>query len=162
MIAGDAGARSINGYSLSFTSGLGAASPLDRVTFTAIGQGSTNIGFQPATALRLAASTPQGLKVGHTNNNGNPGAAAYPIVGVTIVAAQGCPGPGATGNHCTADVTGNCIVDISDLTEMLSAFGSAPGNPNYVADADIAPPLGIDISDLTTLLGQFGDNCTMP
>lgn len=160
--AGDAGARSINGYTTSFTHGLGSPGPLYRVTFAAIAQGSTSIAFQPASAVRLAASTPQGLKVGHTNNNGNPGAAAYPIVGVTVIASQGCPGPGSTGNNCSADITGNCIVDISDLTALLSAFGSTPGNPNYTADADIAAPIGIDISDLSALLGQFGDNCTTP
>ncbi|MBI5865787.1 MAG: hypothetical protein HZB38_15045 [Planctomycetes bacterium] len=73
--------------------------------------------------------------------------------------SQGCPQPGGTGNHCTADVNGDCLIDIADLALLLSAFGSQPGDGTYNPAADLAPPTGIDISDLTTLLSQFGDNC---
>lgn len=71
----------------------------------------------------------------------------------------GCPNPGATGNHCSADINGGCIVDIADLALLLSAFGSQPGDGNYLPGADLTPPTGIDISDLAFFLSQFGDNC---
>jgi hypothetical protein len=71
----------------------------------------------------------------------------------------GCPNPGQTGNFCTADINGDCIVDISDLALLLSAFGSVPGDGNYNPGADVAPPVGIDITDLALFLSQFGDNC---
>lgn len=71
----------------------------------------------------------------------------------------GCSNPGGSGNFCTADVSGNCLIDIGDLALMLSAFGTHPGDCTYNPAADIAPPAGIDITDLAALLSQFGDNC---
>lgn len=78
---------------------------------------------------------------------------------VCYTVGGGCPNPGQTGNFCTADINGDCIVDISDLALLLSAFGSSPGDGNYNPGADVAPPIGIDITDLALFLSQFGDNC---
>ena len=75
---GDRGIGSINGYATSFTQGLGSATVLDRVTLQAIGIGSVNVTVAAASDTKFVASTPGGLKVGHTNNNGNPALVTYP------------------------------------------------------------------------------------
>jgi hypothetical protein len=147
--SGDLGVRSANGYTTSFTSGLAAAVQLYRVTFQALAQGSTNIAFSPATAPRLAASTPQGLKVGHTDNNGTPGAAAYPVLLATVVAGGGCPHLGCE----EVDLDGDCQITIADLSLFLSMFGSS----NPAGDFDNDGSVGL--ADLTLLLSRFGLNC---
>ena len=69
---GDLGVQLINGYTTSFTQGLSGPSDLYRVTLKAMGQGSANITIQRAQDAAFANSTPKGLKIGHTNSNGNP------------------------------------------------------------------------------------------
>ena len=89
--AGDRGVASVNGYTTSFTQGLSAAVPLYRVTLRAKGVGSANVAVAPAAAAKFAASTPFGLKVGHTNQNGNPNAASYPSVQTLTVVPAPAP-----------------------------------------------------------------------
>lgn len=153
--SGDAGVRSVNGYTTSYTQGLGSAAQLYRVTFEAIAQGSTTIGFSPASATRLAASTPAGLKVGRTNNNGNPGANAYPIVAVTVVAPAGCPQAGCDAG----DLNGDCVVNLTDLATLLANFGTGPVPPTPPTGGDTDGDGDVDLTDLARLLSQFGANC---
>lgn len=153
--AGDAGVRSVNGYTTSYTQGLGAAAQLYRVSFEAIAQGSTTIGFSPATAPRLTASTPAGLKVGRTNNNGNPGAIPYPVVPVTVIAPAGCPQPGCDDG----DINGDCQVNLTDLATLLANFGSGPVPPVPPTSGDTDGDGDVDLTDLARLLSQFGANC---
>ena len=63
-----------------------------------------------------------------------------------------CPQPG-----CEADLTGDCVVNLSDLAALLSNYGSTGG----IADGDIAPPHDgvINLADLAYLLSQYGDDC---
>ena len=81
---------------------------------------------------------------------------------LTIEGGQGCPNPGATGNYCTADIdgSGDCMVDLSDLAQLLSNYGITAGaTPEQ---GDIEPEGGdgdIDLSDLAALLSQYGDDC---
>jgi hypothetical protein len=94
------------------------------------------------------------------------------IIGVTSEMA--CPNPGDSGNYCTADVypnngdgvwdpndDGDCIIDLSDLGELLPNYGATSGMTRE--DGDVYPvPDGdgaVDISDLGELLAQYGDNC---
>jgi hypothetical protein len=80
----------------------------------------------------------------------------------TIVADQTCPNPGSSGKFCSADIEGNnCVVNLSDLAELLGAYGTCPGEGGYNPDADLTddgdPCIGL--SDLAELLGQYNDDC---
>lgn len=63
-----------------------------------------------------------------------------------------CPQEG-----CEADLTGDCVVNLSDLAALLSNYGST----GEIGDGDIAPPYDgvIDLTDLAYLLSQYGDDC---
>lgn len=105
---GDAGVNSINGYTASFTQGLAAAAPLYEVVLQAKSIGSTDVTVTPASLAKFAAGTPQGLKIGHSNNNGNPGSAAYAAAQSVMV---------ATTLAADADADGD--VDSDDLDAMF-------------------------------------------
>lgn len=61
---------------------------------------------------------------------------------------------------CPADMNGSNTVDTNDLTLLLGAFGTCPGNPLWFAPADLDPadPC-INTLDLLVLLGNFGTSC---
>jgi hypothetical protein len=67
----------------------------------------------------------------------------------------GCPNPGASGNFCTADIDGDCIVDLADLAALLANYNATGVGlaGDYDGDNDV------DLADLATLLGQYNDNC---
>ncbi|MDX2197569.1 MAG: hypothetical protein SF069_01200 [Phycisphaerae bacterium] len=102
-VGGDRGIDGVNGHTTSFTQGLTAAAPLYRVNIRAIGEGSTTLAVSAAQQERLLASTPGGLKVGRTNNNGNPGAVAYPVLPLNISVSGG--GFAAGDMNCDGFVT---------------------------------------------------------
>lgn len=73
-----------------------------------------------------------------------------------------CPNPGASGNHCSADIYGeDCIVGLADLSQLLSNYGMATGATHD--DGDIEPPPDgdgdVDLGDLAALLAQYNDDC---
>lgn len=61
---------------------------------------------------------------------------------------------------CSGDVSGDRVVNESDLNLLLAAFGTCPGVAGYSASANLEPqdPC-IDILDLNILLATFGANC---
>lgn len=61
---------------------------------------------------------------------------------------------GGDGVECVGDVTGDLVVDVNDLLQLLSAFGLSGEN---VADLD--DDLVVDVNDLLGLLGVFGSTC---
>ncbi|MBU0617029.1 MAG: hypothetical protein KKI02_04880 [Planctomycetes bacterium] len=70
----------------------------------------------------------------------------------------GCPNPGNSGNYCTADITNlDCIVDLSDLAQLLGNYGATSGAEHD--DGDLDGDGDVDLSDLAELLGQYGDDC---
>lgn len=92
---GDLGVQLINGYATSFTQGLSAPAALYKITLQAVGQGNADVTIESATDSMFAASTPHGLKVGHTNSNGNPNSSVYPApISVTVVPAGDLSGDG--------------------------------------------------------------------
>jgi hypothetical protein len=102
---GDLGADLINGFTTSFTGGLSGPAGLYRLTLQAIGEGSADITISPAAAAKFAASTPHGLKVGHTDSQGDPNSSIYPaLLPITV-------GP-------AADLDGDGLVDLNDLDIM--------------------------------------------
>lgn len=88
------GVTLINGYSTSFTQGLSTAAPLYVVTLEAVAPGSTSVSVAAAATAKFAASTPNGLKVGHTDHNGNPASASYPAALAMTVVEGPQYGPG--------------------------------------------------------------------
>ncbi len=89
---------------------------------------------------------------------------------------QGCPQPGNSGNYCTADVfpnngdgvwdysqDGDCVVGLSDLSQLLANYGMTAGATRE--EGDIYPDGGdgaVSLNDLSALLGQFNDDCNTP
>ncbi len=83
---GDLGMNNVNGFATGFSEGLSGPAMLYRVTLRAIGDGSTDISIAPADMAKFAATTPEGMKVGHTDNNGNPTSSVYPAaISATVV-----------------------------------------------------------------------------
>ena len=61
-----------------------------------------------------------------------------------------------TAAGCTGDVDGDGDTDLSDLAELLAAYGTSSGDPDYNADADFDEDGEIDLSDLAFLLSDYG------
>lgn len=57
---------------------------------------------------------------------------------------------------CKADINGDGNTSISDLAELLAAYGTSTGDPDYNPDADFDGDGDIDLSDLAFLLGSYG------
>ena len=137
---GDLGVELINGFTTSFTEGLTGPAELYHLTLRVIGEGSTEVTVWPAAAAGFAAGTPEGLKVGHTNSNGDPNFAVYPAaLSITSV-------PPA------ADIDGDGDVDSMDFGVLGNQWFQAPGEPS----ADIAPDGGDNIVDFLDL-GVFAE-----
>ncbi|MHC4675404.1 MAG: hypothetical protein ACYTBZ_23205 [Planctomycetota bacterium] len=139
---GDLGADLINGFTTSFTEGLTGPAVLYRLTLQVIGEGSADVSIWPAAAAKFAASTPHGLKIGHTDSNGDPNSAIYPaLLSITSV-------------HPAGDIDGDGDIDLIDFSILSDQWFQAPGVP----PADIAPDGGdniVDFLDLSALSGQW-------
>ena len=57
---------------------------------------------------------------------------------------------------CVGDIDGDGDTDHSDLGELLSAWGSQPGDPNWNPDADLDGDGQVGHSDLGILLADWG------
>ncbi len=82
--------------------------------------------------------------------------------GFADVCESGCPDPGNSGTYCQADIdgSGDCLVNLADLAQLLANYGLSGGASH--SDGDVEPPGGdgdVDLSDLAVLLAQYGDNC---
>src|SRR5262249_9420946 len=58
---------------------------------------------------------------------------------------------------CPGDVNGDHQVDLSDLTVLLSHFGTTSGAT--LADGDLDNDGDVDLADLASLLSHFGTIC---
>lgn len=121
---GDLGIKSVNGYSTSFTQGLGSTADLYRVTLVAQGIGSTSVSVAPASMAKFAASTPRGLKVGHTASNGNPASASYAAATLNLTVTT----------ELTPDVNNDSVVNMADVTDFVGAVLGT--DLTYVARSD--------------------------
>ncbi|MHC4089909.1 MAG: hypothetical protein ACYSVY_06465 [Planctomycetota bacterium] len=129
---GDLGVQLVNGHTTSFSEGLTGPAALYRLTLQAIGAGSTDVTISPAAAAAFAASTPQGLKSGHTDSNGNPSSTFYPA---SLSATVGEPIPG--------DLDGDGDVDLTDY----DAFAACVTGPLILAPADYDGDGDVDLDD---------------
>jgi hypothetical protein len=58
---------------------------------------------------------------------------------------------------CLGDIDGNGVVNLSDLTVLLSNFGTPTGAG--LEDGDLQGDGDVDLSDLTLLLSVYGATC---
>jgi hypothetical protein len=103
---GDEGIDRVNGYTTSFAEGISSSCDLYKVTLEVVGGGSADVTIWPAAEAKFAASTPEGVKIGHTDNHGDPAASVYPAsLPFEAVAITG----DITGNGC---VQAQCSVAV--------------------------------------------------
>ena len=57
---------------------------------------------------------------------------------------------------CPGDVNGDGKTDLSDLAELLAAYGSSIGDPHYNPSADFDRDGDVDLADLAFLLADYG------
>ncbi len=140
---GDLGLELINGFTTSFTEGLTGPANLYRFELEAIGEGDAEVSIWPAAAAKFAASTPHGLKVGHTDSNGDPNSAIFPpSLFLTVVSAP------------KGDINNDGDTDLIDFAILANQWLQAPGEPS----ADIAPEGGdgiVDFLDLSVISEQW-------
>ncbi|MBI5863215.1 MAG: hypothetical protein HZB38_01625 [Planctomycetes bacterium] len=84
-----------------------------------------------------------------------PEAALFKPGTPTSITLTGIPVPGTPATR-PGDLNGDGLIDLADLTLMLSAFGSCTGDPNFLAAADIDGSGCVELADLTQLLSVFG------
>ena len=136
----------INGYTTSFTEGLSDPNDMYMVTLSVVGSGSANVGIPPAAMAKFAASTAEGVKIGHTDNNGNPASSSY----LSAISVSTNP----------ADITGDGCVDLADVARVSAAWSSVNGGANWDADCDISSPADvIEITDLNRLIEDWLEGC---
>jgi hypothetical protein len=147
---GDSGMDTINGYTTSFTEGLSAAADLYRITLEAVCTGSANVTIQPAEDAKFAASTPGGLKIGHTDSNGNPAS----VVAASPVSVISLAPPG--------DFDGDDDEDLADLFIFMAAFPSDDTpTGNWDPDCDISDPCDgvVDLADYGVFVEFWQRGC---
>ena len=66
---------------------------------------------------------------------------------------------GAPPAGCPEDLSGDEIIDLSDLQLLLAAYGAQPGDANWNADADFDASGTVDLADLQQLLTVYGTDC---
>lgn len=61
------------------------------------------------------------------------------------------------GAPCPADLDGSGAVDLTDLSLLLSNFGSTSADPE---DGDLNGDGNVDLTDLSLMIGAYGQNCS--
>ncbi len=144
---GDGGVDRINGYTTSFAEGLLSSCDMYKVTLEVIGTGSAAVTIGPAVEAKFVASTPEGIKIGHTDNHGNPAGSVYPA---SLPFAVTIPG----------NITGNNCVDFEDFSRLSSAWLSELDGGNWDAACDLGLPAGsIGMDDLIVLVENWSQGC---
>ncbi len=60
---------------------------------------------------------------------------------------------------CPEDLDGNGTVGLEDLAQLLGAYGSCVGDPDFDPAADLNLDDCVDLSDLASLLAVYGTDC---
>ena len=85
--------------------------------------------------------------------------AAAPVVGEFVISNNVGSYPINFLQKFKGDVSGDCKVDIIDLSTVGAAFGSSIGGAAYKANADLNNDNTINIIDLVLVAGSFGQSC---
>jgi hypothetical protein len=107
--------------------------------------------YQLAVGLGLDASAS-----GNCFVIGNPGLQCSGSASMTTTSSISAS---LTFTPCIGDVNNDGVVDISDLSLVLSAYGAQEGDPNYSAAADLNHDGSVDLADLSLLFSNFGGQC---
>jgi DMSO/TMAO reductase YedYZ molybdopterin-dependent catalytic subunit len=94
---------------------------------------------------------------GFAYGNYTVSAYAWPAPGETNTANHNCTGGNAVVT-IPGDVNGNYMVNMGDVVDILKAFGSTIGMPNYNANCDIKGNGKIDMGDVVIALTHFGQH----
>ncbi len=143
-VNGSLGMNSVNGYTTSFTQGLSAAAPIYRITLRTIGAGSAGVTILPASIAKFAASTPRGLKIGHTAQTGNPASTTYPAP-ITL---------GVTSARL-GDINADASVNALDAGFLAGVLTGADTTPSRVSASDLncdGARNGLDVQAFVNLL----------
>lgn len=133
---GDMGIDLVNGYTTSFTQGLAAPAPLYKITLEVVGMGDADVTISPTAQAKFATSTPHGIKIGHTDTNGDPDYSVYPA-----------PLPIAAVTP-SADFDGDNDVDGNDYAILAKCWLTQVGDPDYNPLCDISSPADTKINFL--------------
>lgn len=109
---GDLGVLNINGYTTNFSQGLAGPAGLYRVTLQAAAIGSADVSVAPAGLPKFGASTPHGLKVGHTTSQGNPASSNYAAATLTLTVVS----------ETTPDVNDDAATNLADVSEFVEVL----------------------------------------
>lgn len=66
---------------------------------------------------------------------------------------------GVAACGCGGDVNGDCVVELTDLSLMLIAFGCCDSDACFSTDADVDGDGCVGLPDLAHLLTVFGSPC---
>jgi len=125
-VGGDLGIKQVNGYTTNFAQGTAGSAGLYRLTLVAVAAGSANVSIAPAGMPKFAASTPRGLKLGHTAQNGDPASASYPApLAITVTSIR------------AGDVNGDATVNGFDAPVLAQVIAGIDMIPAHVAAADL-------------------------
>ncbi len=83
------------------------------------------------------------------------GAISLALAAAATTARADCAQPGCD----KGDLNGDCLIDLSDLSGFLGAFGAAAPDPGYVAEADFDDSGVVELGDLAGFLAVFGADC---
>lgn len=130
-VSGGLGVKLVNGYSINPAQGVTSAASMYRLTFKTIAPGSVNIGIAAATEPKFAASTPRGVKIGHTRTTspvsiGDPGSTVYPeAIAVTVGAGQ------------IGDINGDAAISTADIAPFVGVLLGTNLDPNQIQRSDL-------------------------
>ena len=93
---------------------------------------------------------------------------AYTVTQGGIIFGNSSQGPGCYGDlqsgtgagiPCPGDINHDGVIDIGDLGQFLSAFGTTNDQLNYNPGADLDGDGDVDLNDLTEFLSRYGMPC---
>lgn len=130
----------------------------------------SSIGVAPGGTMRIVATLLNGdtafranefvgAATGNAFDAGNPG--ANPVVlkpsdFLRFVAVPGCTAACSLPGGGTADLDGDCDVDLTDLSRLLANFGNGGAT---AAQGDTDGNGTVDLTDLSRILSVFGYSC---
>lgn len=81
------------------------------------------------------------------------------LAGNPRISGYGCDMGAFEFTPCTGDINKDGQRDLTDLSQLLAAFGASEGDPGYNVAADLNRDNAIGLTDLSVLLAVFGQPC---